>query len=80
MSGWKESDGSHALAEGLTANNQTATSAETEALTPAEGLTTNESMATTAGAKEDEEALRGRTERPRRSAKPTTSSTDFVYY
>ena len=76
----EENDGSHTLAKGLTANSQTATSAETEALTPAEGLTTNESMATTAGAKEEEEALRGRTERPRRSAKPTTSSTDFVYY
>ena len=68
----EENDGSHTLAEGLTANSQTTTSAETEALTPAEGLTTNESMATTAGAKEEEEALQNR--RRAQSISSTTRS------
>ena len=76
----EENDGPHVPAAGITTNDSKATAAEIDAEATAEGITTLDSTVTTAGAKADESAPRGRAVRPRRSAKPTTLSTDFVYF
>ena len=47
---------------------------------PAEEITANDPTATPVGAKADDEAPGERAERPGRSPKPTTRTTDYVYF
>ena len=67
-------------AAGIMTNDSKATAAGIDVEAAAVGITSLDSTVTTVGVKADESAPRGRAVRPRRSAKPTTLSTDFVYF
>ena len=76
----EENDGSHVPAEGITTSDLKAATAGTNAEALEKGVTTYDPTSTTAGAEAAEQPSGGRAECPRRSAKPTARSTDFVYF
>ena len=67
-------------ATGITTNVSKTTAAGNYTEAAEEGITTPESAATAAGAQAGESPPEGRAGRPRRSTKPTTRSTEFVYF
>ena len=73
----EEDDGSR---EGATANDLTTIPAEPDTMDEGEGPTANDLTTIPTGPDMVAEGGRGRTERPRRSAKPTTRITEFVYF
>ena len=76
----RTSDGSHVPAEGITTSDLKVATAGTNAEALEKGVTTYDPTSTTTGAEVAEQPSGGRAERPRRSAKPTAHSTDFVYF
>ena len=76
----EENDGPHVPATGITTNVSKMTAAGNNTEAAEEGITTPESTATAAGAQAGESPPEGRAGRPRRSTKPTTCSTEFVYF
>ena len=75
-----ENDGPHVPAMEIMTNDSKMTAIGINTEADAEGITTPESAATAVGAKADESPPGGRAGCPRRSTKPTTLSTDFVYF
>ena len=76
----KENDGSHVPVEGITTSGLQAETTGTNAEALEKGVTTYDRTSTTARAEATEQSSEGRADRPRRSAKPTTRPTDFVYF
>ena len=73
----REDDGSR---EGATADDLTTIPAGPDTVDEGEGATADDPTTIPAGPDTVDEGERGRTERPRRSAKPTTRTTEFVYF